>query len=217
MHHACYIEGSPAQFEEYKEKLKPFWSKSFERFGIDDARSLIELAGLKNVSDAVFFIAAGAMTTEAQQALLKLFEEPQAGTMFVLLVPHGTLIGTLRSRMMRYPSQQRASKKILGSASPQPDRFSQHAAASFLKLSQKERSAYITKLLKDNDNARDEVRELLNGLEGGLHAKLIQSKGNKAVVSGLEDIAQARSYMGDRSPSLKMLLEHLALTLPVLK
>ena len=45
------------------------------------------------------------MTSEAQQALLKLFEEPQAGVIFVFLLPHGSLLPTLRSRMLEYPEK----------------------------------------------------------------------------------------------------------------
>src|SRR3989344_7768194 len=114
MHHAYYIEGPLSLFEVYKEKLKPlghsptgeaFWADSFDRFGVDDARALIEQAQLKTFGESTFLIAVGSITTEAQQALLKLFEEPQAGIMFVLIAPHGAIIPTLRSRMLAYPTE----------------------------------------------------------------------------------------------------------------
>ncbi len=204
MHHAYYIEGSQSLFDAYQELLKPFWAEQFERFGIDEARELIEQAQLKNFGGATFFIAAASVPSEAQQALLKLFEEPQPGTMFVLLVPHGTIIPTLRSRMLPYPTTlQIAPKKVLGSA------------AEFLKSNQKERSAYITKLLKDDD-VREPLRELLNGIEAELYALIQKRKGDKALLEGLNDVAKVRSYAGDRSPSFKMLLEHLAIALPTL-
>ncbi|MBP9710691.1 MAG: hypothetical protein KBD50_00275 [Candidatus Pacebacteria bacterium] len=220
MHHAYYIEGPLSLFEPYKEHLKPFWAEQFERFGIDEARALIEQAQLKNFGSATFFIATGSLPTEAQQALLKLFEEPQPGTMFVLLVPYGTIIPTLRSRMLPYPPQQIAPKKVLGSpvsrkAALGPDSFSEQSATTFLKSNQKDRSAFITKLLKDDD-VREPVRELLQGLEAELYTQLQKAKGDKAFLEGLDDIAKVRSYAGDRSPSFKMLLEHLAVSLPTL-
>ena len=66
---------------------------------------------------------------------------------------------------------------------------------------------------KDEEGARERVRGFLDGLETILQ-KDIRSKD---IREGLEDIAKVRSYAGDRSPSLKMLLEHLALSLPTLK
>ena len=218
MHHAYYIEGPLALFDQYKEHLKPlgrsptgeaFWAKNFERFGIDEARSLAELAGLKNVGEATFFIATASLTTEAQQALLKLFEEPQAGTMFVLLLPRGSLIATLRSRMMPYPrpTHNKQGSTLLGQAR------SNLAVKKFLAASQKERSAEVAKLLKDEENVRERVREFLDALEAELHPAIKKQE----VREGMQDIAKVRSYLGDRSPALKMLLEHLTLSLPTLR
>ena len=102
-HHAYYIEGSLSQFDEYKAHLRPFWAREYERFGVDEARELIALASLKNFAAATFFAGASSITSEAQQALLKLLEEPQEGTTFIFLVPHGALIATLKSRMLLYP------------------------------------------------------------------------------------------------------------------
>jgi len=203
MHHAYYIEGPLSLFAAYKEKLQPFWAREFERFGIDEARALVEQAGLKNFGEATFFIATASLPVEAQQALLKLFEEPQAGTTFILLVPHGSIIPTLRSRMLPLPDEveEETSKNL--------------EAKKFLKSSTKDRSAYIAKLLKDEEGVKEQVRELLNELERELEQVLIRTKGEKTIREALEDIAKVRSYVGDRSPSLKMLLEHLALSLPI--
>lgn len=211
-HHAYYIEDAPSRFEEYKELLKPFWAKSFERFGIDEARELIALASLKNFNQPVFFLAISATTSEAQQALLKLLEEPQEGTTFILLVPHGMLMPTIKSRMLAYEQErQPASQKVLGSpsGSAQPDFFTKQAAA-FLGASGKERSDFITKLLKDDEGVKDRVRDLLSGIEAELSKKIADPKARLA----LADVAMVRDYLSDRSPSLKMLLEHLALALP---
>lgn len=223
-HHAYYIEGSLSQFDAYKEAIKPYYAREYERFGIDEALELQSLASLKNYTDGIFLLTAATLTTEAQQALLKLFEEPQAGTVFIVMVPHGVLLPTVRSRMMEWPTEQQivvtpqhlAQKKVLGSpassrkGSSGPDYFSGQAAASFLKLSGKERSEFITKLLKDDEGQKERVRDLLDALEAELHTKV----GEPRVRQALADIAMTRDYVRDRSPSLKMLLEHLALALP---
>lgn len=193
--------------------------REFEKFGIEDSQALRELATFKSTSGrALFVIGIGSITSEAQQALLKLFEEPSAGSIFVLLVPHGVLLPTLRSRLMAYPENlQPALKKVLGSpsGSAQPDYFLEQSA-DFLKAPYKTRSTSITSLLKDEEGAKERVRTLLAGLEAKLHELLLQSSGKKEYRDALEDIAKVRSYVNDRSPSLKMLLEHLAATLPQL-
>lgn len=202
-HHAYYIEGAQAQFDAYKAALKPFWARQYERFGIEDAREFIALVGLKNFTEAVYLVGAASTTSEAQQALLKLLEEPQAGTTIVLLVPHGTLLPTVKSRMLVYPTKGDAL------ASPESVRRLKDAQ-DFLNSSGKERSDFIAKLLKDDEGVKERVREFVNGLEAELYGHMADVK----VRQGLEDIAMVRGYLADRSPSLKMLLEHLAVALP---
>lgn len=198
-HHAYYIEGSVSNFDVYKAQLQPFWARPYERFGIDEARECIALLSLKNFAAATFLIGASAITSEAQQALLKLLEEPQEGTTIVLLLPHGTLLPTVQSRMLPYPDTLE-------------EEVSSVFAKQFLKLSGKDRSDYITKLLKDDEGVKDRVRDFVNGLEAALSKSIGKDQKTR---QALEDIAMVRDYLSDRSPSLKMLLEHLALALPV--
>jgi hypothetical protein len=197
-HHAYYVEGPLSAVEALRAELKPLWHRQYDAFGINDARELVQLVSLKNYQDAVFVLGVAGITSEAQQALLKLFEEPQRGTTFVLVVPHGMLLPTLRSRMLEYPTLLRGAEE--GS----------DEAKKFLKAGAKERSAQIAAMLKDDEGVKERVRELLRGLEAALLPKIA----DKAVREGLQDIQKVRSYVGDRSPSLKMLLEHLALALP---
>lgn len=195
-HHAYYIEAPLSTFEAYKAHLRPFYAREYERFGIDEARELQATASLKNYTEGTFLLGMAMLTSEAQQALLKLFEEPQEGTQFVLLVPHGTLLPTLKSRMLVYPEVLETEAET-------------HGAKKFLSLAGKERSDFITKLLKDDEGTKERVRDFLNALEAELHKKVGDAKARQA----LEDIAMVRDYLRDRSPSLKMLLEHLALAI----
>ena len=199
-HHAYYIEGSAGEFEQYKKLIPHFVAQKYERFGIDEARALTQLASLKNISgEAVFLLALGSITSEAQQALLKLFEEPQKGTTFILLLPHGLLLPTLRSRMLEYPKIQITNNKS-------------QTISKFLIANQKERRDFITKLLKDEEGAKERVRDFVNALEAEcVKLNFAQKKEGR---SALQDIATVRDYLGDKAPSMKMLLEHLALSLP---
>jgi hypothetical protein len=110
-HHAYFLEGELREFDALahmlreNERFEPhdpgFVARQYDKFGIDEARDLIANASLKNTGGRTLFVlGVGSMTSEAQQSLLKLFEEPQQGTQFVLLLPHGTLLPTLRSRML---------------------------------------------------------------------------------------------------------------------
>lgn len=204
-HHAYLVEGSaellPALEADVRTRMGDIelFSRMIPKFGIDDARQLREQASLKGVGKpTVFVTASSSMTTESQQALLKLLEEPREGAVFIFLVPHGMFIPTLRSRTLPYPAELATKLK--------------NPAKEFLAAAPQARSEMAGKILKREETAREEARELLNGLELELYKKI----SNPDARRGLEDVARFRSYLADRSPSLKMLLEHLAATLPKL-
>lgn len=209
-HHAYIYEGSQRELDALVADAKARLGfqddhspdvhvRSFERFGVEESRWLIDAASMRASSGrALYALGIASLTSEAQQALLKLFEEPQAGITFVLLLPHGALLPTLRSRMLPYP----AALESEGGGSD---------AKKFLKLSGKDRSDYLAKMLKDDEGLKERVRDFVNALEAELVGRM--GKGPQAR-EALEDIAMVRDYLRDRSPSLKMLLEHLALSLP---
>lgn len=210
MHHAYLIEGQLSQMGALEASARTLFGfadqhdpdvhiYSYEKLNIDEARELTAEASFKSVSGrALFIIGAGSLGHDAQQAMLKLFEEPQQGVHFVLLAPHGSLISTLRSRFIEYP-QALAHADI--SSAP---------ATKFLKSAGKERSAQIASLLKEEEGVKERVREFLTSLEEVFFKKIQKPEARAA----LEEIALVRGYMGDRSASLKMLLEHLAMALP---
>jgi len=214
-HHAYFYEGSLALLPALAtlaraeiglgEDSPDVLVESFEKFGIADARALRERALMKSTAGkSLFVIGATTMNTEAQQALLKLFEEPSAGAVFVLLVPHGTLLPTLRSRCLPFPALEGIADA------------SEAEAKKFLIASGKERSEQIAIVLKDDELAKQHARDLLNALEAVLYAAFEKAgaKEKKDLAQGLADVAHFRGYLADRSPSLKMILEHLAASLP---
>jgi DNA polymerase III delta prime subunit len=231
-HHAYLYEGSQDHLSalataagEYfgiaREANPDLHIVSWEKFGINEARELRQQASLRGVSTrSLFVLGIASITTEAQQALLKLFEEPAKGVIFVLLVPHGVLLPTLRSRFLAWPQQNFPSAHLgslpdnkAGSQRERPE----NSAEAFMRAPSKDRSAQIALLLKDEENIKERIRSFLDALEAKLYAQLNvrpRRSNTKEVREGLEDIAKVRSYVGDRSPSFKMLLEHLATALP---
>jgi hypothetical protein len=209
IHHAYVCEGPQSALDALAQDARERFGfagehspdahvRGFEKFGIDESRWLIETGALRaSGGRALFVLGLASVTSEAQQALLKLLEEPQEGSVYVVLAPHGTLLPTVRSRMLAYPAR-------IGADASADD------ARKFLALGGKERSDFIAKLLKNDEGAKERVRDFVNSLEAALHEKAGGAKAREA----LGDIAMARGYLQDRSPSLKMLLEHLAVALP---
>lgn len=215
MHHAYLYEGSLSLLPPLAESAKKLFgfagkteassvdvrTQAWEKMNIEDARGLASEVSLKSVSGrALYIVCAGSISYDAQGALLKLFEEPQEGAVFVLLTPPGILLDTLRSRFIAYPERLEENEAARAEA------------AKFLKSAYKERSAQIAALLKEEEGAKERVREFLHSLEVVLRKKIKE----KEVRVGLEDIQLVRNYLEDRSASMKMLLEHLAISLPSL-
>jgi DNA polymerase III delta prime subunit len=180
------------------------------RFGllsVADARRVTELAaGAAFVGESkVLIIAAERAYHEAQNALLKVFEEPPAGTYLFLIMPSlGGFLPTLRSRVVE-----------LGSRASQRRAAIPEIATTFINATKEKRSALIKKLAsgKDDDERREHRAEaimLVNGIEAAIYRS--QTSVKRTVI--LSDIAELRTHLYDRSAPVKMILEHLALVLP---
>lgn len=169
-----------------------------DQFTIDAARRLTERASRQPVSAAQrsFVVCCSSMTLEAQNALLKLFEEPPAPSVFYLIVPHESLLlPTLRSRLM---------KRFAGSSSVRDTA----AADAFLAMSYADRLAAIAAMQKSKDTASMErlARTLATVIAHDVGAY------DQVVVA---EVAFVESRIGVKGGSKKMLLEHLALSLPM--
>lgn len=168
---------------------------NYERFGIDEVRGLRERSGTKALSAGqhAFVIFARTITLEAQNALLKLTEDPPEGLSLYLIVPRESLlIPTLRSRFVRV---EETGKEI-----------GQETAKEFMALSYADRLALIAEKVKAKDQIWQD--ELLAGLGQSrfAHAKNIEAK---------KSLLLTITYIRNRGASKKQLLEELALSLPV--
>jgi hypothetical protein len=177
-------------------------------FSVADARRVTELAAgapFKGESK-VLIIAAGRAYHEAQNALLKLFEEPPAGAYLFLIMPSlGGLLPTLRSRVVE-----------LGVHTGSQGAAISEVVTTFITATKEKRSALIKKLAsgKDEEERREHRAEaitVVNGIEIVAYAAM--QRGGK-VAALLSDIETLRTHLYDRSAPVRMILEHLALVIP---
>ncbi|TAL49114.1 hypothetical protein EPN83_02420 [Patescibacteria group bacterium] len=172
------------------------WVSEHETFGIDDGRILKEIQYLKPAAGErkFFVISFDFITSEAQNALLKVFEEPVGKTHFFLIIPtEEILLPTLRSRLSVIDMREAREFEDLG---------------KFLTSSPAERLSYIQRIIEEKDKTR--AIAFLGSLERYLH-KDANTKLLVEYAGVFEEIIRARSYLRDRSPSVKMLLDHIAL------
>ncbi len=202
VHHAYIIYGTTSDLLwaliyknlAFVKKANPdVYSEEYETLGIDEARALSEWAIMKPISDRkAAVITAFSFTTEAQNALLKLFEEPSANTYFFILVPSNVaILPTLASRVriVSIKEEIEVNKKF----------------ESFLESSIPERFRIISSIIKNKD--KDKARELVKFL-------IKKSRLNLPLA---EKVLQSERYVGARGASIKIILEHLAISLPNVK
>ncbi|MFA6278733.1 MAG: hypothetical protein WCS97_02730 [Candidatus Paceibacterota bacterium] len=194
---------------------------------VDDARKVFEVAsGAAFVGEQrVIIIAASRAYHEAQNALLKLFEEPPVGTYLFFVLPSlGGLLPTLRSRVqILNPCRdvRRPTSDVGRRTSYIPK-----AAEEFMKASKEKRSVIIKRLTSGKDEEerrelRDEAIAILNGVEAVAYQRRgdtlqqgVTSPFPQGVILLLSDIAILRGHLYDRSAPVKMILEHLSLVIP---
>lgn len=209
LHHAYMVVGNRDSLEEtlfafLKDTLQfsiqgnpDFSHTAFETFGIDDARNITDQHARKPFQGdkKIFFISTNSVTIEAQNALLKLFEEPMPGNHFFLIIPDEySIIPTLRSRMVVVYDDTHVSLKKQG--------------ALFLQSSIADRLKQISDIVDSKD--KEEAKLLIRSITEVLHKEDLQK-----YASVLRDLVKAEEYMSDRAPSLKMLLEHIAYRIPI--
>ncbi len=178
---------------------------------VDDARRVTELAaGAAFAGDTkAVIVSASRAYHEAQNALLKLFEEPPQGAYLFLIMPTlGGLLPTLRSRVQILQNTEKKNTTIYGS---------NPIAEEFMKATKEKRSAVIKKLASGKDEEerrenREEALAIMNGIEASIYQKGGFTKPPLAAL--LSDIAELRGHLHDRSAPVRMILEHLSLVIP---
>ncbi|MSU55369.1 MAG: hypothetical protein EXS46_02395 [Candidatus Taylorbacteria bacterium] len=221
LHHAYAITGDTKEILTHLlRELKTVWSVNThnnpdfsyskqEIFRVDEARELIERQNNKSfgTSRKIFIIEANSINLNAQNALLKIFEEPKEMTHF-FLIGNSTqnLIGTLSSRIL----------KINCSNSNKENEES--PAMIFLKSSTSKRLEIVKKLtedIKDEKKSKSDAIALLHEIEIFIHKK--QKNEGTFPSRTLNDFEMCNDYLTDQSAGIKMLFEYMALTIPIVK
>lgn len=181
-----------------------FFSEHYERFGIDDGRSIRVMQSRKTLVDKqIFIIGFDAITREAQNALLKMFEEPNPDTYFFVITPiAGSLLPTLQSRFEKLIL---TDEKIL-------DKGLMESVHKFITADTGERLADIETLLKEE--SKSQSVQFVHAIEAYVVQKGRNVLGDAIYTDALKSLAEITKYIHDQSASHKLLLEHLALTLP---
>ncbi len=204
LHHAYFIEGERAAvvtdvevflreaFGIERQANPDFYFGEHESFGIEESRMIQEMQAMKAMSGErkIFIIAVGGMTSEAQNALLKVFEEPTPGTHFFLVATtRRVLLPTLASRL----------QFVVHASSKETVRADD--AKAFIKMSPKERLAFVAGLIEAKDKAVAESFLL----------SLVSELPRRTHVAAIKEILDCIRYLKDRSSSLKLILERIAL------
>ena len=140
------------------------------------------------------------ITIPAQNALLKVLEEPQVDSRFILITSHiEGLLPTVRSRL--------SLEKVTEEHSTQSDVkvFLKSAPASRMKLEE------IETLLEARDNEDRKDREKLQVFVSNLLEVLVKEKVDSLIT---KEVATLALYASDPSSSGKSLLEYLSLRVP---
>lgn len=211
-HHAYLIEGDIAlSFDRLQKSLiqlgyggeaADIFARDYETILIDHAREIkdFQSESMRPGAKKKFIILkALSFSYPAQNALLKVFEEPRPGVVFFLILPDATkLFPTLRSRLQGIVGEYEA------------DEVMKKFAREFLSAPIKERLAFIKKFtdMESKPALKDKTLRFLSELEVELARSLTLPEKKK-----VEDIYLAKQYVGDQGSSPKILLEHLAVTI----
>ncbi len=230
LHHAYLIEGVRDEIvPEIIELSKlmglstvgnpDFCHITIDNFKIDEAFSLRAMSSDKSfsVTKKVFLICINTITLDAQNVLLKMFEEPIENTHFFLVIPDtGVLLKTLISRFYFI-----SPKPGLGENVKEIEKF--------ISMSLRERIDFIKELLNDPeekdeegnkimilDSARSKSLKFLNTLEAVVYNKLLKnSEWYKSHIACLEHFFKVREFLRMPGSSTKTLMESVALITPI--
>lgn len=167
----------------------------YEQIGIDEVRSLITEAHRKPSEKSIkqIVVTANKITSEAQQASLKILEEPPSSVRIKLVLPIGTqFLPTVLSRVRLETESAKNTSSVF---------------EDWQMLSPAERIKVVEEKVKAKDVKWQQ------SLKNGLQTHLSSTHGYSAVVLSQLDLIV--NELLTRGASNKMLLEHLALSLPL--
>lgn len=176
-----------------------FWQGEYNVFKIDDSRAINTEHLNRPVvcGQKIFVLFLNAITLDAQNSLLKMFEEPKSGTTFFIVCPNNiNILPTLRSRLIF---------EIF-----ETDGTTDSSAQKFLKANIGQRMEMITKMTKEIKDEKAFKADLIAFMK---EIENILAKPKDRNLTNILSLEKAISYANDESASIKMILEHLAIVL----
>lgn len=188
----------------------------YELFSVEEGRKLMSIACAAPVigDQKVIIISAKRFFHEAQNALLKLFEEPPQGVVLILVIPSaGVLLPTLRSRLTELP--------VASALVPQ---YSE-TVRLFLKADAAERQNILEKLIARSKSDKDDEKQQARSEAVRLAEDFVRaSQSARETTKDTHNIHELRLFEYDllrfipllntRSAPLKLIFEHLLLVIP---
>lgn len=188
-----------------------FFYQRYESLTIQDSREIKNWhnqLSLKKNGKKICLIEANFINREAEQALLKIIEEPGRDTHFFIVTPNTAILkDTTKSRVhsLKYTDEQ--SKEISA------------LAKEIIKSSLKVRLDIIANLIKENKNedSSGAIRrlsfDLLGEIEKNIYSMFKKNPSNRNYIFILEEILKNKQYLNTPGASVKMILEHIAIIL----
>ena len=228
LHHAYLVEGKRDEIVpeilSFCENLNiktsgnpDFCKIVIDNFKIKEALNLRAMSTDKSFSSSrkVFIIYANSFSLDAQNVLLKMFEEPIENTHFFLVVPDvNSLLKTLVSRFYLIKTAPTSA----GVGAP-----TESVGEKFISMPLQKRIDFIKELLIEPeedeegnevailDSTRSKALKFLNTLEATLHKKMSKTVFDTNI---FEQIFKVREFLRMPGSSTKTLMESVALVIP---
>lgn len=221
VHHFHLLEGNRQEIEaELVEFLSDefdidsndkslYFFHDFDQIQVDDSRALSMQAQIKTPEGKkmVFLIFANSINHQAQNALLKMLEEPSARTYFFMVLPRTDgLLPTFKSRavVVRRTGEQTV---LEGKDLPTLKEITEKTIGDRLKFVET-----LTKEIKDEKRDRIDARQFVQNLIIDLQKEL-EKKPSTEYTKKITELMQIENYLGDSGASIKMLLEKAVLSI----
>jgi len=200
-----------------------FWNGKFDNFTVEEARALSdsqerkEFVGKSPSPEAtayrgkIFIVQTNSITEQAQNALLKIFEEPTSGTHFFILMPQDTLLPTLHSRMQVIISKHNVDnekKSILKKTLAERIAMVKEIADGIKEAKSSNGSiARSDEIGFREENTKQDAINILNQIETELHEMGVKKSSRE-----LRTCQLVRESLNDNGAPVKMILENLMLS-----
>ena len=217
---------------------------SFDTCGIEESRQLVS-ASIKTTfngqKERLLCVSVESITHEAQNALLKFFEEPSEGLKILLFLPNGyPILPTLRSRVEyidegsyeRYgiiaersenaenaDNTESAKKSVNGSLPSKSNEMAVLYKKFYKDMNLKDKIKFVDDLaesVSDDKKTKSDVLSFLKEIELLIQEDIRNDvknnfKNRKALLRKAESVMRAEEYIFDQSASVKMILEGVAI------